>query len=222
VIALRNVYFDYPGGITALSDVSYTIMEGATVVVGPNGSGKTTLLKVAGLLYKPSRGSISVDGVEFWTQPSDVRVRIRRNIVYVHDNPVMVTGSVAENIAYGLILRGVGRSEALEEAYRFLADLKLEWLASRSSKNLSSGEAQLVSLIRALILKPKCLLLDEPTSNLDPDRRRIFVKLIEDYDGVLVVATNDYSLASRIADRIVVMKGGRIVSTDGVELLADM
>jgi energy-coupling factor transporter ATP-binding protein EcfA2 len=222
VIALRNVYFDYPGGITALSDVSYTIMEGATVVVGPNGSGKTTLLKVAGLLYKPSRGSISVDSVEFWTQPSDVRVRIRRNIVYVHDNPVMVTGSVAENIAYGLILRGVGRSEALEEAYRFLADLKLEWLASRNSKNLSSGEAQLVSLIRALILKPKCLLLDEPTSNLDPDRRRIFVKLIEDYDGVLVVATNDYSLASRIADRIVVMKGGRIVSTDGVELLADM
>lgn len=222
MIALRNVYFDYPGGITALSDVSYTIMEGATVVVGPNGSGKTTLLKVAGLLYKPSRGSISVDSVEFWTQPSDVRVRIRRNIVYVHDNPVMVTGSVAENIAYGLILRGVGRSEALEEAYRFLADLKLEWLASRNSKNLSSGEAQLVSLIRALILKPKCLLLDEPTSNLDPDRRRIFVKLIEDYDGVLVVATNDYSLASRIADRIVVMKGGRIVSTDGVELLADM
>jgi ABC-type multidrug transport system ATPase subunit len=75
VITLRNVYFDYPGGITALSDVNYTIREGATVVVGPNGSGKTTLLKVAGLLYKPSRGSIFVDGVEFWAQPSDVRVR---------------------------------------------------------------------------------------------------------------------------------------------------
>jgi ABC-type multidrug transport system ATPase subunit len=220
VITLRNVYFDYPGGITALSDVNYTIREGATVVVGPNGSGKTTLLKVAGLLYKPSRGSIFVDGVEFWAQPSDVRVRIRRNIVYVHDNPVMVTGSVAENIAYGLILRGIGKSKALEEAYRFLADLKLERLASRNSKNLSSGEAQLVSLIRALILKPRCLLLDEPTSNLDPDRRKVFVKLIEDYEGILVVATNDYGLASKIADRIVVMKDGRIASTDGVELLA--
>ncbi len=220
MITLRNVYFDYPGGITALSDVNYTIREGATVVVGPNGSGKTTLLKVAGLLYKPSRGSIFVDGVEFWAQPSDVRVRIRRNIVYVHDNPVMVTGSVAENIAYGLILRGIGKSKALEEAYRFLADLKLERLASRNSKNLSSGEAQLVSLIRALILKPRCLLLDEPTSNLDPDRRKVFVKLIEDYEGILVVATNDYGLASKIADRIVVMKDGRIASTDGVELLA--
>ena len=220
MIALRNVYFDYPGGITALSNVNYTIREGVTVVVGPNGSGKTTLLKVAGLLYKPSRGSVSVDGVEFWAQPSDVRVRIRRNIVYVHDNPVMVTGSVAENIAYGLILRGMGKSEALEEAYRFLADLRLGWLASRNSKNLSSGEAQLVSLIRALILKPRCLLLDEPTSNLDPDRRRVFVKLIKDYEGILVVATNDYGLASKIADRIVVMRDGRIASTDGVELLA--
>jgi len=134
--------------------------------------------------------------------------------VYVHEKPILLKGDVLYNIALGLIIRGVKRDEALSEALRILKDLNLNYLATRDTSTLSMGEAQLISIIRAIIIKPKFLLLDEPLAHIDIDKREAILNILHmlrrDYSVTLLISTHDVSVAKVLADEILVIKEGTI------------
>lgn len=211
MIRLEGVWFRYPGGGWVLRGVDLELPErGITVVVGPNGSGKTTLLKVAGLIYKPQRGRVEAWGLDAWGSDGRARLEARRRVAYVHEKPVMLRGTVLDNIAYGLKLRGIPPAEARRRAREAARMLGLDSIAGEPASRLSAGQGQLVALARALAVEPRLLLLDEPLAHLDSRARRWVVGLLarlKERVGV-VVATHDYYMATRLADRVVAVEGG--------------
>ncbi len=202
-IVLGNAWYRYPGGKDwAIRGASLSLGAGEIVVVtGPNGGGKTTLLKLLGLLYRPQRGRVIVGGRDYWSLPRRERVAVRRKIVYVHEKPVMLRGSVLYNVAYGLTLRGLDQKTATKKALKALRLLGAEHLAAKQAKTLSSGEAQLVSIARAIALDPETLLLDEPLAHLDRAKRRKLVQVLSTLASTgktLVIATHNEALPNQL------------------------
>lgn len=223
-IKLSRVWYKYQGGKSwVLKNVNVEFQAGRiTGIIGPNASGKTTLLKIASLLYKPTKGKVLVGNVSYWDYKRSLE--LKRMIVYVHEMPVLVRGDALYNVAYGLMLRGVPEHEAKSLALEIMNSMGIGYLAGRSRKELSSGEAQLVCIARAAVLKPKFLLLDEPTSHLDVDKRVIVGGLLKDLKGKgvsCIVATHDYLFASTVAEELLLLEEGRIVATGKPESLLE-
>ncbi len=214
------MWYSYDGRRDALAGVSLDLKPGGLALLGPNGSGKTTLLKVLGLIYRPGRGKVYVNGIDYWSSRRSVQLRLRRRVVYVHETPVLLRGTVLYNVAYGLRLRGVGEDEARSTAMEWLERLGISHLAGKRG-GLSAGEAQMVAMARALALAPAVLLLDEPLSNLDFEKRRIALRVLREYAerGTVVVATHDHLAAATLATTAAILEGGRIRSMGSVEEL---
>jgi tungstate transport system ATP-binding protein len=182
-------------------------------VIGPNGAGKSTLLQQLALLERPSRGEVLFEG-----QATRRReLALRRRMAVVFQEPLLLERPVLANVETGLALRGIGRGERRQRALRWLGRFGIEALVGRSSRTLSGGEAQRVSLARAFALEPEVLLLDEPFSALDQPTR---AAIIDDLASVLaetrvttVLVTHDHDEAARLGDAIAVLIGGRIRQT---------
>ena len=214
MIRLKDVFYSYDGRRAVLHGVSVEFGQGVTAVLGPNGSGKTTLLKVASLLYRPYNGIVFLNGRDFWALGKNERIKLRRNVVYVHEKPVLIRGRVLDNVAYGLIIRGYPRGDALARAEETLAGIGAEKLAWKNSRDLSAGEKQLISLARAFAVKPRFLFLDEPFSNLDIEKRRTvssFLLKLASRGAAVTIATHDSLVASRLASKIIYLESGRVV-----------
>lgn len=195
-LELIKVWFRYPNSDDYLfKELSITFSRSEiAIITGPNGSGKTTLLKIAGLIYKPNKGVVNVFGKDFWKTNRHEKISIRRKIVYVHEKPILLKGTVAYNIAYGLILRGLNKKDAYSIVEDFASKYGLSYLLRKKATQLSTGEAQIVSLLRAMVLKPCYLLLDEPLSNLDIEKKQIILNIISDLrkEGTgIVITTHD-------------------------------
>lgn len=217
-IELSNIWHKYHESKDwVLKGVNAEFVSGKIIaVVGPNGSGKTTLLKIASLLYKPSRGEVVIGEIPYWSSNKKSSLNVKKTIVYVHEIPILVRGDALYNVAYGLLLRGVPEYKAKSEALKVMESIGIRSLVGRGRKELSAGEAQLVSIARAITLKPKLLFLDEPTAHLDVKKRatieRLLRKLKNENIGC-VVATHDYLFASAIADDFLLLERGRIIAT---------
>jgi len=216
-IKLDNLWYRYLGSSRwSLKNISLELGEEITVILGPNGSGKTTLLKLASLIYKPIKGRVEINGKDFWSiKRADERTSIRRSIVYVHENPILIRGTALENIAYGLIIRGYEKERALRIADRLMESFNAGHLKERSRSNLSAGEAQLVSIMRALAISPSILLLDEPITHLDLEKRKALIRMLRSKlkEGLrLVMATHDHQMAAELADKIVLLEDGEIIA----------
>ncbi len=213
-IRLKNIWFRYPGmDKWVLENISYEFKEkNIYVVIGPNGSGKTTLFKIASLIYKPLKGSVFTWDRDFWRLKDKEALIFRRKIVYVHEKPVLLHGSVLYNIAYGLIIRGYGKEDAFKKARDYMNELGLTYLLDKNVNELSAGEAQLVSLARALILEPRMIFLDEPLAHIDIEKRKIVLDIIyrlKERAGI-AIATHDIYLAYMLADEIISIENGKI------------
>ncbi len=179
-------------------------------VLGPSGSGKSTLLRLLNFLEQPSGGTLIFDG-----QMVDDRLPLdqRRRVTTVFQRPALLRRSVADNIGYGLKLRG----EKLppDELAAWLDRLGLAHLARQRADKLSAGEAQRVALARALVLRPDVLLLDEPSANLDPYNIGLIERLVAEAHaetGMTVVwVTHDIFQARRVAGRVAFLLGGRLI-----------
>jgi len=173
-------------------DVERLTLRAATAVVltGDNGAGKSTLLRIAAGLLRPQTGLLR-DDQRTLAWPAAAAV-LRRAVVYVHQTPYMFDRSVSENIAYGLRQRGMPRHRIRERVGEALAWTGLEALAESNARTLSGGERQRVALARARVLRPRLLLLDEPTSSLDREARERARFLIRAMlaEGVGVIATS--------------------------------
>jgi len=222
MIRLIDVWYRYEGlrnwvvkGITiAFNPREIVILRGA------NGAGKTTLMKIASLLYRPSKGVVLVDGVDVWR--NNAVEMYRRRIVYIHDRPIMFSGTVYDNLAYGLIIRGYSDSY-IEKTVNDIAELLgIKSLLREKAKNLSMGQKQLIAIGRALVLEPEMMFIDEPFTNLDREKRNRVIEILNSYKlkgRGIVIATHLYESIERLdVDRTIYIDSGVLVSGDRYSL----
>ena len=213
MIELHDVTYTYPNGVTAIRNLTLNIDSGVSILIGPNGSGKTTLLKIMACIYKPQSGTVLIDGKDYWKSNRREQLMIRRNIVYVHEKPILFRGTVIENIMFPLLIRGYERKEAEIRANEILRELGVENLGKRKRKELSAGELQLVAFARAIVVNPKYLLLDEPTNTLDIEKRKIvekYIRKLSQRNKRIIIASHDRLLAAGLGDRIIILEHGRL------------
>lgn len=182
------------------------------VVIGPSGAGKSTLLRLLNFLEPPTSGSLTFAG-RVIHPGEEVPLEIRRRITMVFQRPMLLNGSVWDNVAYGLRLRG--RRDQRSEIQDMLELVGLSKLARAPAQKLSGGEAQRVALARALVIQPEVLLLDEPTANLDPYNVGLIEKIITQVNtehGVTVVfVTHNIFQARRLAHTAALLLEGCVI-----------
>jgi len=211
LVEVRNLLVKR-GSHTALQLEHFAIQNGEVLaVVGPNGAGKSTLLLTLARLLKPERGEIQFNGQQASTE-SDTDYR--RRIALVMQDPLLFDTSVFDNVASGLKFRGIHKDEIRNKVPLWLERLGVSHLAKRRANQLSGGEAQRVSLARALILEPQLLLLDEPFSALDPPTRSRLLDdlgiLLKETSTTTIFVTHDLPEAAQLAARIAVIIGNRL------------
>lgn len=199
----------------ALKDVSLNVRQGEILsVIGPSGAGKTTLLKLMNLLLHPDRGKIFFDGVDTGVDERRRRM-LRRMMGMVFQYPALFDTSVFNNIALGLSIRGFPKREIVGRVEDALSYVGLKGFGQRRASSLSAGEAQRVSLARALVLEPKLLLLDEPTANLDPANvlqiEEIIRRVNSEVGVTVVLATHNLLQAKRLSHRAAFLWMGELV-----------
>ncbi|NJM30393.1 MAG: ABC transporter ATP-binding protein [Rhizobiales bacterium] len=199
------------GSTLALDDVSLTVSPGSyTVLLGPSGSGKTTLLSVLGGFQEPTSGRVLIGG-EDCTHVPPAR---RPTTTVFQDYALFPHMTVGNNVAFGLLMRGMAAAPRREKAREMLAVVGLAEAFDRKPHQLSGGQRQRVALARALVVEPKVLLLDEPLGALDLKLRRQMqdeLKAIQKRVGTAFVhVTHDQEEAMALADHLVVMNKGRI------------
>lgn len=214
---LRGVRKDF-GLDFALQIDDLQVRKGETLaLLGPTGAGKSTLLRLLSGLESPTMGEIWFDGKQFTS--GNWPLLTRRRIAMVHQRPALLTGSVLYNVAYGLRLRAVPMPAPVlvETMNRF----RLEGLASQSARTLSGGQTQLVALARAFVISPDVVLLDEPTSNLDPAHVALVEETIRRSNAdrliTIVWATHNLFQARRVADRVALLWDGKLIEVAATE-----
>ncbi|MEW6439532.1 MAG: ATP-binding cassette domain-containing protein [bacterium] len=182
-------------------------------LVGENGSGKSTLLRLLALLEEPTRGRLLYRG-SVLNGSGSLRARVRREVTLVEQNPYLFHGTVYDNVVFGLRTRGVPKRLWASSVQRFVETLELEGLLGRPAHGLSAGETQRAALARALVTRPKVLLLDEPTASVDaakiPRIERLLEDLRERHGTTIVFSTHNRNQAERLADQVLLLAEGRI------------
>ena len=183
----------------------------AYVLTGANGAGKSTLLRVLCGLERAEAGRLAFLGQALHLAPYPRRMR--DGIVYVHQHPVMFSTSIADNIAYGLKARGLARDEVRSRVDEAIAWAGIGHLRASPTQTLSGGEKQRVALARARVLRPRLLLLDEPTANLDGQAREAVIALIPTLlssGSSVVMACHDRDLIGLPGVRRMKLRDGRL------------
>lgn len=203
IVSVRNVHKTYPGGVEALNNISLDFPEGKlTTLLGPSGCGKTTLLKIIAGLLPASSGDVLVEGKPV-TGPGPERAFV------FQDFALMPWANTLRNVAFGLELRGVSRSDRESVAERYIERVGLKGFEKKFPHELSGGMRQRVGLARALAVNAKVLLMDEPFSAVDEQTRRRFqeemLELVANERKTFIFVTHSIEEAVYLSDRIVLL-----------------
>ena len=199
----------------ALKDVTLEVEDGGYLaVMGPSGSGKSTLLSILGCLDRPTRGSYRLDGDEVGSLDEPELSEIRRwKLGFVFQSFHLVPRlEAAENVALPMVLAGIPQNERSERVAKALDAVGLAERARHRPAELSGGECQRVAIARSMVMRPRLLLADEPTGNLDSKSGSSVMELLEamNADGLtLIVVTHDANIGRR-ANNVVVLRDGEI------------
>ncbi len=213
--------YRYPNGVIGLDGIDLHVTHGERVaVLGPNGAGKTTLmLHLNGLLT--GEGELEVAGIR--VGEGDVRdLRAAVGLVFQDPDDQLFMPTVAEDVAFGPLNLGLPRDEVRERVDAALAAVRMEHVADRAPHQLSLGQRRRVAIATVLAMRPRLLVLDEPSANLDPRARRELLEVLDLIDRTLLVVTHDLPFAAQLCERAVLLSGGRVVA-DGpaAEILDD-
>jgi len=213
-IVVEDLHFSYPDGTVALAGVGFEILHGESVaLVGANGAGKSTLLMHLNGFLSPTEGSVRVGDVPVTRETlPDIRKSI--GMVFQDPDDQLFMPTVFEDVAFGPMNLGLPEDavrERVDEALERVASIKLK---DRPPYKLSGGEKRAVAIATVLAMCPNALILDEPSSNLDPSARRRLIELLAGFEHTKIIATHDLDLALDLCERVIVMSEGT-VTADG-------
>ena len=220
-LSIRNLTLSR-GGATVLRDISINVSAGELlVVIGPSASGKSSLLRCINRLNDIDSGTITLDGHSVFDLPV---TELRRKVGMMFQKTAPFEGSVADNIAFGALLQG--QSLSRDEILGLMEQVSLEVeLADKPASDLSGGQEQRLAIARALALNPSLLLLDEPTSSLDPIATNhvedSLMRLREQTNLTMIWVSHSIEQARRIGSRVLLLDGGRIIREDTVAAMLD-
>ena len=217
MINFDNVSKQYKNSNTpALNEINLNIEQGEFVfLVGQSGSGKSSLLRLLLKEEKPTSGTVTVDGINVAKLPNRKVPAFRRTMGIVFQDFRLLPGkTVFDNVAFGMEVIGKSKKEIQQKIPAILDLVGLDEKAHRLPSELSGGEQQRVALARAFVNKPKLLLADEPTGNLDPSTSVGIMKLLDRINRTgttIVMATHDVAIVDQMRKRIVQMENGKII-----------
>jgi cobalt/nickel transport system ATP-binding protein len=211
VLQVTDLHFSYPDGHVALQGVSLHLSEGDKVaLVGPNGAGKSTLiLHLNGILS--GRGGLSVAGFPINDKNLPV-IRAAVGLVFQNPDDQLFSPTVFEDVAFGPLHMGLPEAEVSARVEEALEQVRMANYKDRLSHHLSVGEKKRIAIATVLSMHPKILVLDEPSSGLDPRARRTLIHLLRDMPITMLVSTHDMAMVKELFPRTVVMDEGRIVA----------
>lgn len=185
-----------------------------TGIIGPNGSGKSTLMKIIAGLDKEYTGLLHIEGQE-------INQEISKNMTLVFQKPYLINTDVYNNIAYPLKIRGISKVEIKNKTEKMIELLQLKEIIQQNARTLSGGEMQKVALARAIVFEPKLLLLDEPTSNIDPKTMQLMENAIkyinQSCNTTVVLVTHNIRQLQRVCSHAVFMQEGKVAEQDFVK-----
>ncbi|MCD7808477.1 MAG: energy-coupling factor ABC transporter ATP-binding protein [Erysipelotrichaceae bacterium] len=219
MIEIKNLSVTYEGNIKALKNINLTIDEGCTMIVGQNGSGKSTLLQTLVGLNKFD-GEIIINQIP--VNKTTIK-NIRQIVGLVFQNPdhQLFMSSIYDDLAFGLINQGLAQPEIKQRIETISKELSLESFINRSAHQLSGGQKRMAAIASVLIMQPDILLLDEPSSFLDPKGRRTVIQLLQSLHKPMLIATHDLDMALDIADKVILLNDGEVMSYRNKDILLD-
>ena len=208
-LEVKDLFYCYPDGTPALNGVDMSLERCKKLaVIGANGSGKSTLLAHLAGCFVVERGEILLFDEPAGREPEHLRNAV--GMIFQHPDDQLFMPSVLEDVAFGLVSRGMDMLKAQELAIKALEEIQITHLAHRPPHRLSCGEKRLVALAGILVTRPDILALDEPSATLDPRSRRRVIGLLRSLEQSMVIATHDLDLALDVCTDAAVMNSGRI------------
>lgn len=221
-IEVEGLGFTYPDGTVALRNVSFQVGHGESIaLVGANGAGKSTLLMHINGFHFPTQGHVGIGGLPVCKERlPDVRKTV--GMVFQDPDDQLFMPTVFEDVAFGPTNMGLPQADVEERVRGALERVGSSALADRPPYRLSGGEKRAVAIATVLAMSPSILIMDEPTSNLDPRARRRLIELLATFEHTKIIATHDLDLALALCERTLVMSGGTLLA-DGPtrEVFAD-
>ena len=224
-LEISGLAFAYPDGNQALFGVNLTLEKGERVaLLGPNGAGKTTLVMHLNGIHAAQKGQVKIAGtaIDASDKASLKKIRSQVGVVFQDPDDQLFMPTVREDIAFGpynMGLRGAELDRIVDEA---LEQVGMSDFADRAPHHLSFGQRRRVAVAGVLAMKPEILVLDEPSSNLDPASRRELATILSSLDVTILMVTHDLPYALELCNRAVVLSGGLIAEDSPTRaLLAD-
>jgi len=226
VIRIENVTKRYPGGHEALKNLTLQVDKGEMAfVTGHSGAGKSTLLRLIALIDRPTGGQVIVDG------QNTRRIKRRRVPAYrrqigmvFQDHKLLYDRPVFDNVALPLVIAGIGHREAARKVRAALDQVSLLHKEKQYPETLSSGEQQRVGIARAIVTRPKLLIADEPTGNLDPDLSLEVMRIFRRFNEVgvtVLIASHDIALIDQLGCRRIALENGMLQAEDEEDVVAE-
>ena len=216
MISFSDVSFSYEKSRAILEHISFKIDEGEAVgLIGANGAGKSTLMKILLGLLK-AEGTITVGGKEV-CEKNLKEIRKTLGFVFQNSDNQMFMPTVVEDITFGLVNYGIRKDEAEVKADKILESLNIKDLKSRHNHTLSGGEKRMAAIATVLAMEPKVLLMDEPTSTLDPYNRRQVINIVNALPQTKIITSHDLDMILDTCSRVILLSDGKIVADGPAE-----
>ena len=212
VVEFADVCYRYPDGTEALKGVSFRLKHGESVgIVGANGSGKTTLILQANGYLLPTSGQIRIGNLEI-SKTTRQEIRKKVGVVFQHTDDQLFMPTVFEDVAFGPLNLGMSPELVRERVSFALSTVGCQNLSKKPPHHLSSGQKRSVAIAAVLAMEPDILVMDEPSSDLDPKSRRKLIGLLQGFQHTRIIASHDLDLILDVCTRTLVIKEGRIVA----------
>lgn len=216
-VKFDHVSYTYPGGYEALKDVSLYISHGEKVaIVGANGAGKSTLMLHVNGLLQPTSGSVTIGDIPI-TKSTLTIIRQTVGLVFQNPDDQLFMPTVEEDVAFGPVNMKLPADEVERRVAAALKAMGVEHLRDRQCFELSGGQKRSVAVATVLSMEPDILVMDEPSSNLDPHARRLLIDRIKEFSHTCLIATHDMDMVRELCPRTIVMCNGKVIADGATE-----
>lgn len=212
ITEVKNLHYIYPDGREAINGVSFRIVHGESVgIVGANGAGKTTLLMLLIGAIFPYKGEVTVGEVPVVKKTLPL-IRQKMGMLFQNPDDQLFMTTVYDDVAFGPRNYKLDEREVEKRVSRALETVGIEHLRNRAPYKLSGGEKRAAAIATVLSMAPDIMVLDEPSSALDPRSRRRLINLLKGFSHTKIIATHDLDLVLELCDRTIVLKDGKVIS----------